>query len=854
MIDSADVILKVGSPLRGWCGSLDDSPDPVFSGRVLGEGVSIDPLVGELRAPFDGLVVTVPDSRHAINLRAENGAELLIHVGIDSVNMAGDGFEVLVSAQEQVKRGQLLLKFDLEKVLRGAASLRTPVLLLQNDGFAAKAIRLDGPVDFGDEIFEICNAASKVSAAEDDIDSPEVSTIVAVGLEHGIHARPAAALIEAIKPLDAKVTCNHDDKPPANAASAVALMSLGVNYGDRVTISARGPDAAIALERASAALAPLELHAISETTIGETVEDSSPVESAVQPLTDGALVRAQPASPGLGHGKSFLLELEVAEARTSAGSVDQEQKVLREALEKVRHHLDSLTASDDATRAGIATAHLALLDDPLLTEKADSLVLQGKAAPAAWEEATDSAIEILCRVDDVRMKERADDLRDIHMRVQRAFAGMEPGKGPEVPQGVIILADNLLPSQLMELDCNAVNGICLASGGATSHVAILAMSLGVPMLVAAGNEVLSIANGTNLLLDSELGEMQVGPEETSIAEFEARLRTDRQRQLLEQEAAHDECRTSDGVRIHMNANLGSAQDALAAVKAGAEGCGLLRTEFAFMERASAPGVDEQLAIYSQISEILGDRPMVVRTLDAGGDKPIRYIDQALEENPALGVRGIRLTLDQPDLLKTQLQALAALERPTPLQVMIPMVSSVQEIQSVRQLLEQVQAAGVSNAAIQLGIMIETPAAALIAKQLASMVDFFSIGTNDLTQYTLCMDRGEPKLADQLDVLHPAVLRLIRSTVEAADSAGISAAVCGGAAGDMLAAPLLLGLGVRELSMPASLVARQKARLREVSIKDCEALASRALEMNTSTEIRAMMRNFVVGGKLPQTGE
>jgi phosphocarrier protein FPr/phosphocarrier protein len=322
-----------------------------------------------------------------------------------------------------------------------------------------------------------------------------------------------------------------------------------------------------------------------------------------------------------------------------------------------------------------------------------------------------------------------------------------------------------------------------------------------------------------------------------------RIDEQKQRRDMEAQGAHQPCITTDGVRIHMLANIGSAADARAAMEAGAEGCGLLRTEFVFMQRNRAPGVDDQLRIYREISGAVGDRPLTIRTLDAGGDKPIAYVRQAPEENPALGVRGIRLGLAHPDLLETQLRALTQLEHPQPVQVMLPMVSSVGEVELVKEALARLGQSG-PKASVKLGVMIETPAAALIAEHLAATVDFFSIGTNDLTQYTLCMDRGEPALARHFDALHPAVLRLIRRTVEAARRAGIPVAVCGGAAGDPLAAPLLLGLGVRELSMPASLIARQKARLRNVSAAQCEQVAASALQQGSAEAVRGMMREFL----------
>jgi phosphocarrier protein FPr/phosphocarrier protein len=839
--------LKVLSPLSGWCASLDDSPDPVFQARMLGDGVSIDPTVGEVRAPFDAEVLTVPESRHAINLRARNGAEFLIHVGIDTVNMRGDGFEAHVQPGQQVEAGQLLLSFDLEKVLRGAASLRTPVLLLQSDAHTVQRVRDEGAVTFDDVIFEVHRISSDAQTA----DSPDArggektdgshSRTVVIGLKHGIHARPAAGLIDAIKALDASVNLVYGGQT-ADLRSPVALMSLSTERGARVTVNASGPDALRALEAVVAGLEPLadgeSAPAIQEDVRPE-IDDEPP-----EPIPAGAVIRALSASPGLGRGSAFLLREQSSNAAAKAGSPEEERGLLVAAVERVRAYLGELATADAETGAEIARAHLALLDDPLVADRAHQLVDQGLASGAAWQRAVQDAIKMLSRVEDPRMRERVDDLKDINLRVQRVLAGEDPRQGIELPDRAVVLAENLLPSQLLEMDRKHLAGICLAGGGVTSHVAILAISMNVPMLVASGKDVLAIEAGADLLLDGELGELHVSPQAEAAERFAARINEQRRHGELAAGAARQPCFTRDDVQIHIHANIASAADAKSAVACGAEGCGLLRTEFLFMDRLHAPDAEEQLRAYRAVSTELGDRPLVVRTLDAGGDKPIGYIQQAHEENPALGVRGVRLSLAHRGLLETQLQALLQLDHPEPVRVMIPMVSSADEVEEVRGVLARL-GADPSEGRLKLGVMVETPAAAMIADRLAEMVDFFSIGTNDLTQYTLCMDRGEPALARSFDTLHPGVLRLIRQTARAADRAGIPVAVCGAAAGDPIAAPLLLGLGIRELSMPAGLIARQKANLRKISMAECEKLAATALERGSARAVRELVREFVM---------
>lgn len=838
-------VLQVLSPLSGWSATLDDNPDDVFRGRLLGDGASVDPLLGEVRAPADGIVLTVPESRHAVNLRSDFGAEFLIHIGVDTVSLAGEGFFAHVAAGERVQAGQLLLSFDLDTVLRGSRSLRTPVLLLQSDDFRLEGPIAQGPVEQGAPLFNVVRVAGAAKPSETRAPGERHARQVIVGLEHGIHARPAALLRESLKSLDASVHLVTGADNTADGRSPVALMSLNINRGDRVDVVAEGPDAAVALEAVCESLQPMEYE--------DVVEEAAPKAQHVPPQ-DGSVIRAQPASPGLGSGPSLRLKPFEPLLARPAGSEQEERELLDAALFKVRKHLKTLSRQEPGTGAEIAAAHLALLDDPLVTDTAGQLLEAGSSAPAAWRQAIDRAVNTLRQADDRRMLERVDDLEDINLRVQRVLAGHGPGAAPDIPHECILLADNLLPSQLLELEHGRVRGVCLAAGGATSHVALLAGSLSMPMMVAAGEQIMAIDDGSLLHMDAELGELHVRPDAAAVAAFALRMESDRASQEVELAEAMRECRTTDDVHIHVLANVASAEDAKAAVQAGAEGCGLLRTEFVFMDRGRPPGAEEQRQVYQAVSDAMADRPLVVRTLDAGGDKPIAYLDQPEEENPALGIRGIRLCQQNPELLRTQLMALLQVERPASLQVMVPMISSVHEILEVREMLNELQADEGAGCDIELGIMIETPAAALIAGHLATLVDFFSIGTNDLAQYTLCMDRGEPALAGRLDVLHPAVLELIRSTVAAADAAGIPVAVCGGAAADMLAAPVLLGLGVRELSMPRNRIPRQKARMRLLSIEQCSSLAQQALELHSARDVRTLARSFVMAQANPEKGD
>jgi phosphocarrier protein FPr/phosphocarrier protein len=353
-----------------------------------------------------------------------------------------------------------------------------------------------------------------------------------------------------------------------------------------------------------------------------------------------------------------------------------------------------------------------------------------------------------------------------------------------------------------------------------------------------------IADGTPLLLDADAGLLHVDPGAERLDATRRELERRAARRAAEREAAQQDCYTADGVRIEVFANIGSLAEAQAAVRNGAEGCGLLRTEFLFLERETPPSEAEQHTEYQQLAEALGGRPLTIRTLDIGGDKPIPYLPMPAEENPALGLRGVRTSLWRPDLLRQQLRAILGVRPYGQCSILLPMVTDVAEIRSVRALVEEARAGIGRQEPIEVGVMIETPASALLAESIAVEADFFSIGTNDLTQYTLAMDRGHPELAARLDALHPAVLQLIARTAQAAQSRKRTVAVCGGLASDPVAAPILIGLGVHELSAVPSVVPRLKALIRTLTQADCIAVARQALEQSSAEAVRALAMRLV----------
>ncbi|APX66609.1 phosphoenolpyruvate--protein phosphotransferase [Sphingomonas sp. gentR] len=802
--------LTVFAPLAGWVTPLAKVPDPVFAEKMLGDGVAIDPVNDALCAPCDATVLTVHEAGHAVTLRSTDGYELICHIGIDTVSLGGKGLTPQVQAGAKVLAGQPLIRFDLDYLVQNAPAVVTPIIVADATRYAVEPIA-KGLVAVGDPLLRVVPLGVETVDADMGGDMLVEETVVA--LSHGLHARPAARLVEAVRKHDARVTLYHGDRH-ASALSAVGLLGLGLGHGTTVRIEASGAQAAAALAEVIAFL--------NDATLEET-----PVDVPEPVRGEGPGLGGVPAAPGLAIGPIHRLTRAAIPVETRAGTEEEERTRLNEALDTVREGLARAAAAGGA-RGGVMAAHGAMLADPTLTDAALAMIGRGMSAGVAWQEAISAQVAVLLSSGDRRIAERADDLRDLERHVLAALAGL-PIEGPSVPQGAILVAEDLLPSQVAALDAAVVAGIALVKGGPTSHAAILAAGMGLPMAVAFGEPLAALEDGRVIVLDADRGLIDPEPD----AEAQGQVRDTIARRKAEMEAARaaqGPCRMADGTRIEMFANLGSVADAEAAVAEGAEGCGLLRTEFLFLERATAPTRDEQARDYQAIADALGDRPMIVRLLDVGGDKPAPYMDLPVEENPALGLRGIRVSLADPQLLEDQVGAILAVRQPC--RIMAPMIASLSELEAVRAVVER------HGRKAEVGVMIETPAAAISADILARKADFFSIGTNDLTQYTLAMDRGNAAVAAGVDGLHPAVLRLIGTTCDGAARHDTPVGVCGSLAADRLAVPILLGLGVTELSVPPARVAAIKALVGKLDMVKCRAAAIAALALPSAAAVRA----------------
>ncbi|WP_367117983.1 phosphoenolpyruvate--protein phosphotransferase [Brevundimonas sp.] len=824
--------LIVHAPIDGWVCSLDEVPDAAFAARMVGEGLAIDPTGLTVRAPFDGVVSSLARTGHAVSVRSDDGPEILIHLGLETVSLNGAGFTPHVAEGARVRTGDLLLSLDMDVVVGGAKSLISPVLLA-NEG-EVRLLPLNRLVVAGEPIMAVRPTAAFGAMAGDE--QAALTRAVRAPLPHGLHARPASRIAAAAKGFDARVRLILGDRS-ADAASLTAMMTLGLKDGDDLILSASGPQAEAALE----AIATLILSGLGEG--GESAPVAHAAETPEAPAgpaagEDGELIfSGVMAAPGLAIGRAVRLRQAEIETPEQGRGVELEQAALQQALSAVRGRIEASVAGGGAHRRAILAAHLAFLDDPGLIAAAQEAIDAGAGAGFAWRKATQGGVALFRSLGDARTAERADDLMDLERQVLIELSG-EAAPAPVVlGTGSVILADDLLPSQLIALDAVKVAGLCTARGGPTSHVAILAAAMGVPALVAVGPGLDRVEDGALVVLDADGRRLVANPSAARQARAQSGVAARDRRRAEAHALASDDCRTADGVRIEVFANLGAVTEAAPAVAGGAEGCGLLRTEFLFLERQSAPTEDEQLVQYQAIADALDGRPLVIRTLDAGGDKPMPYLPMPQEDNPALGLRGVRAGLHRPDLLLTQLRAVCRVRSAGTVAVMLPMIASASEVRQVRALLD-IAASETGGHTPLLGVMIETPAAAMTADLLAPHIDFVSVGTNDLTQYALAMDRQNAHLAAQLDSLHPAVLRLIAQTAAgAADTSWIG--VCGGLASDVLAAPILIGLGVTELSATPSMVAEIKAVVRSMTLADCRALAAQALTLDNAEAVRAL---------------
>ncbi|HDS1735584.1 phosphoenolpyruvate--protein phosphotransferase [Pseudomonas sp. BP8] len=693
----------------------------------------------------------------------------------------------------------------------------------------------------GQMLYQATSSRTVLEVLGGEVPADWPSARIVLANPHGLHARPAKVLAQLAKGFEGEIRIRLLDsvQPAVSVKSLSKLLGLGARRGQTLELIAEPSIAADAL--------PVLLAAI-EQGLGEEVEPLPEAEQAVvqeAPLAvvaplPGSLIQGVAAAPGIASGPAHVCVEREIDYPLRGESPAQERSKLRSALEAVNNELHILVQRSAKAIGEIFITHQEMLADPALTDDVEQRLAQGESAAAAWMAVIEAAARQQEALHDALLAERAADLRDIGRRVLAQLCGVQDTPEPAEPY-VLVMAE-VGPSDVARLDPARVAGIVTAHGGATAHSAIVARALGIPAVVGAGAAILMLEAGTPLLLDGQRGRVSVAPPadelQRALAERDAR----EQRLQAAWAQRHEPAVTGDGHAVEVFANIGDSSGIDKVVEQGAEGIGLLRTELIFMGHTQAPDVATQEAEYRRVLDGLGGRPLVVRTLDVGGDKPLPYWPIAAEDNPFLGVRGIRLTLQRPQLMEDQLRALLRSADGRPLRIMFPMVGQVHEWREAKAMVERLRAE-IPVDDLQLGIMVEVPSAALLAPQLAREVDFFSIGTNDLTQYTLAIDRGHPSLSAQADGLHPAVLRLIDMTVRAAHAEGKWVGVCGELAADPQAVAVLLGLEVDELSVAARSVAEVKALVRQAEYRTARALACEALQQDSAAAVRALVERY-----------
>ncbi len=824
----------VFAPFSGILRSLESLPDPAFAARMLGDGVAIDPLDRMVKAPFDGTVTAIAATGHSITLRSPLGVEVLIHVGIDTVALRHSGFSLCVSEGQDVCLGDDLLHVDLDLIADRARDCVSPIIVL-SDAANVRCLRDNGVVAAGEAILSVV-AASDAAIRDEPQTAATAPVAIAVSLPHGIHARPAGRIAEFARSRQAAMTLSFAGKR-ASATSITELMRLGVGSDDEVEVRIVGPDAATT--------ARLLTELVADLTQRETDAEPPTADPSFPPPSRTDYAPSQRpgvrASPGIGVGPVARLTLSDPEVPPTGNGCAEEMARLQNGIAQVREQILANIAHAGPVAQQIARTHIALLEDEALIAEAERHIAGGASAAAAWRMASRQQESALLGTANTRLQERATDFRDVERRLIHTLMGStRPEAAGMLDRGAVLVCDDFDPSILIDNPQIELAAICCARGGATSHAAILAAAAGIPMLVSLGTQILELENGQVVIADADAGVLDMAPSPAAVAQARARGAAIANVRASALAAAAGECRLADGSRIEVFANLASAADAEIAVRHGAEGCGLLRTEFLFADRSSAPSEKEQIAAYRAVAQALGERPCIIRSLDVGGDKPLAYFPFDTEANPALGLRGIRFLIQEQAFLRTQLKAMVAGVPPGQLRIMLPMVVDLAEFRAIRCLLDEVLHDLGLETDVPLGIMIETPAAAILSDQLAAEADFLSIGTNDLSQYVLAMDRGNAALASRVDGCHPAVLRMISQVATGAARHQRWLGVCGGLASEPDAAPLLVGLGCHELSAVPRAVPAIKQVLGQWSMQECRLLAERALQLTSAEDVRRLL--------------
>jgi phosphocarrier protein FPr len=814
-------------------------------------------LVKQVASPKVPIAISggVGDDRQDFGTDAVEIMEAILSVD------SADGVLVLMDLGSAVLSAQMALEFLDPEVAARVRFCAAPLI----EGSISAAVQ----IGLGSDIDTICREAEQAllpkqeqisgtpaSAPAEILPNP-VSVVngqdILLTLHnlHGLHARPAARFVQTAASFKAEVTVSNltNGKGPVSGRSLNAIATLGAVEEHQIRVTASGLEAGAVLQA---------LKRLVDDNFGETVPSKTTASDSVKstfenlPGLDGAL-KAAPISDGIALGPLYRYQPQLPTITREYALDPQEEWAHFEAAvsmtsQAIRLRREQLKKAIGEADSAIFDAHLLILHDPELSEQTRKAIFDGHLnAAAAWSDAAGQVAASYRALDDAYLRQRAVDVDDVANQVVFAISGTTAAPIP-FTEPVIFFAQDLTPTETAQLDMASILGIITVGGGPTSHSAIIARALGIPAVSGASPSLERLPLGTPIALDGFNGAVWVNPAANVQSELSARreIWLESRQKLIK--SSHVLAQTKDGHRVEVFANIGSVLDAQTAITNGAEGVGLLRTEFLFLTRETPPTEDEQVSVLRQIGQAIGNHPITIRTLDVGGDKEVPYIKLPQEANPFLGVRAIRMSLLNPDLFMMQLRAILRAGVDYHFRIMFPMIANIDEVRQARQWLEKAHSQLVEEKIahawpIETGIMVEIPSAALLARIMAQEVDFFSIGTNDLTQYTLAAERGNPLLAGMADAFHPAILRLIGEVVAAAHAAGKWVGVCGELAGDKAAAAVLIGLGVDELSMNSSAIPAMKSIIRSTDLSQAVTLAGQVLETQSVAEVRQLARAF-----------
>jgi len=842
-------VLTLYAPVSGKTIDLSEVPDEVFSLKMAGDGFAVRPVSDVLKAPCEAEVINIHRCLHAITLRTLDSCDILIHIGLDTVALNGQGFTAKVKIGDKVKQGDELITFDLEYLKQNAKSTLTEIVLVSGDKINIKPVIGEKVTAGKDIVAYLYAAAENMQEKQKQKESGESkesiqSWDIPVKTKDGLHARPAAKIADTAKKFTAEINLVKDDEK-ANAKSMVAIMGLNIKGGDKVHFEAAGKDAVKALY----ALMPLldGLHDEEqqpEDSLAQSEKNTDDKNDVSKEENDSNLgfLRGTGASRGVAVGLSYVYKSDLDGFEENSANPKKEVEKLLAALAEAKEQLTDLRkAAELPAGEEIFLAHRELLEDGVLLDEAFDIINGGKTAAFAWRAVTEKQAERLLKLDNTVLAGRAADLKDIGNRVLAILVGKP--QEIDLPEDAVLIAEDITPSMVAGWGNKKPCGFAGVHGSATSHAGILATGLGIPAVVGLPESILSLPDNTRVILDGTKGVFTVPLNDEQVQRALLQRDEEAQRKASMTAKALMPAVTKDGQRIEVGGNIGGLDDAISAVQNGAEGSGLLRTEFMFLNRQNAPSEKEQADMYIRIAKVMGkSKKTVFRTLDIGGDKSVPFINTGREENPFLGVRGIRLCFKYPDLFCTQIRAILQAAEFTDLHIMFPMVSNLEEFEAAKEIVLREKEKLRIKATVKIGLMMEVPSALLLADKFAQTADFFSVGTNDLTQYTLAADRTNAALNTLADALHPAVLKLIKGSVEAAHKYGKFVGVCGGLAGDIVAVPVLIGLGVDELSVAVGQIPEVKETIRQTDFAKARKIADEVLSFADSKQVRAYLRD------------